>query len=375
MIYLDNAATTMPIKEAIEIFDKINAEEYYNPSALYSCAFSLSQRINKARKTFLSILGDNNNQSQIIFTSGATESNNIAILGCPFNKNAKYLFSMGEHPSVYNCAVNLKMHGYNVEFIPLQTNGQIDYDALEKMCDSSVQFVSTMFVSNETGAINNLERIGNIVKSKSPKAIFHVDAVQGFCKLPLNVVKSKIDLCSLSAHKIGGLKGCGALYIKNGINLKNIMYGGGQEFGLRSGTVNPAIILSFETSAKCAYEKMSANLEKVRIINKHFLSKISNFKNITIVSSLDASPYIISLICEGNRGETIMRYLDSKGIIVGTGSACSSQKVGNRVLENMKYTKNQILGCFRISFNPHNTIDEIDLLVENLETYFNTINA
>lgn len=375
MIYLDNAATTRPIKEAIEIFDKINAEEYYNPSALYSCAFSLSQRINNARKTFLSILGDNNNQSQVIFTSGATESNNIAIFGCPFNKNGKYLFSMGEHPSVYNCAVNLKMHGYNVEFIPLQTNGQIDYDALEKQCDSSTQFVSTMFVSNETGAINDLERIGDIVKSKSPKAIFHVDAVQGFCKLPLNVVKAHIDLCSLSAHKIGGLKACGALYIKNAVNLKNITYGGGQEFGLRSGTVHPAAILSFEFAAKHAFEKMATNLEIVQNLKNYFVSKVSNIKKVKIVSSPDASPYIISIICEGNRGETIMRYLDSKGIIVGTGSACSSQKVGNRVLENMKYTKNQILGSFRISFNPHNTTDEIDTLVENLETYFNTINA
>lgn len=377
MIYFDNAATTKPIQESLEVFNKINAESYFNPSASYSVSYNLFKEINNARKDIIKFL-DGAENDNLIFTSGATESNNLAIFGSCLNKQKKYLFSIGEHPSVYNCACELKNRGYNVEFIPLQKNGQINYEKLEEMCDENVCFVSTMLVSNETGAINDVVKIRKIIDSKAKNVVFHVDAVQGFCKVNLSIKQAKINLCSLSAHKIGGIKGVGALYISNLTKLKNINFGGGQEFNLRSGTVNPAGILSFYTSIKYAIENRNDNINKVYELKKYLIEKLNEVignNKVHIVSCLENSPYITSIIFKGNRGETIMRYLDSKNIYISTGSACSSSKVGNRILESMGYNKSEILGSVRVSFNPYNTKEEIDCFVEHILNYIKEINT
>jgi len=376
MIYFDNAATTCPNTESLKIFNEINAERYFNPSASYSVSFNLFKEIEGIRKDFISYLGGKESD-KLIFTSGATESNNLAIFGSCKNKQKKYLFSMGEHPSVYNCAIELKNRGYDVEFIPLQKNGQVDYKKLSELCTPDVCFVSTMFVNNETGAINDLKQISKIIKEKSKDAIFHVDAVQGFGKIKFSVSENNIDLCSISAHKIGGIKGIGALYIAKNLNLKNINYGGGQEFGLRSGTVNAGAIFSFKKSAEIAFNNLQENLEVVSEL-KHYLNQKleENFSNkIILVSAEDNSPYVNSIIFKDNRGETIMRYLDSRSILVGTGSACSSSKVGNRILENMGYNKKEVMGSVRVSFNANNTKQEIDVVVGALADYIKNINT
>ncbi len=370
MIYFDNAATTKPCKNAMDMFDKINAEEYFNPSAPYSSAFNLFQQINDTRRGIVDYLHGDKISDQVIFTSGATESNNLAILGSAKDKQKKYLFSMGEHPAVYNTAMELKSKGYDVCFIPLSKNGQIDYEKFESLLDNNVAFVSIMFVNNETGAINDLQQIRNIMDRHCKNAIFHVDAVQGFGKFDINVKKCRINLLSMSAHKIGGIKGIGALYISKGTNIKNINFGGGQEFGLRSGTVNPAGILSFYEAVKEQFSCQKENLEKVTALKKQFVDGIAKtFPFATIVSDTKNSPYIVSLFFKGFRGETIMRQLDTKGICVGTGSACSSSKVGNRVLENMGYDKSQIIGAIRISFSPLNTLTEVDKLIVTLKDF------
>ena len=377
MIYFDNAATTLPYKEVVDTYKKTCIESFYNPSATYHPAFNLFKDLSAARKTIIRFLGGDIDNDNIIFTSGATESDNLAIFGSCFNKNKKYLFSVGEHPAVFNSAMELKNRGYNVQFINLQKNGQIDYADLENKCDENVCFVSIMSVNNETGAINDLEKIRNIIDKKSPNSVFHVDAVQGFGKIDLNVKKCKINLLSMSGHKIHGLKGVGALYISKGTRLKNINYGGGQEFNLRSGTINYPGIISFLKATQISFENMQENYTKVLGLKEHLLEQLNNlnFKNLHIVSDETCSPYIVSLFFEGNRGETIMRYLDSKNILVGTGSACSSSKVGNRVLENMKYTQKQILGAIRISFCASNTKSEIDNLISELKYYLANINA
>ena len=377
MIYFDNAATTLPYKEVVDTYKKTCIESFYNPSATYHPAFNLFKDLSAARKTIIRFLGGDIDNDNIIFTSGATESDNLAIFGSCFNKNKKYLFSVGEHPAVFNSAMELKNRGYNVQFINLQKNGQIDYADLENKCDENVCFVSIMSVNNETGAINDLEKIRNIIDKKSPNSVFHVDAVQGFGKIDLNVKKCKINLLSMSGHKIHGLKGVGALYISKGTRLKNINYGGGQEFNLRSGTINYPGIISFLKATQISFENMQENYTKVLGLKEYLLEQLNNlnFKNLHIVSDETCSPYIVSLFFEGNRGETIMRYLDSKNILVGTGSACSSSKVGNRVLENMKYTQKQILGAIRISFCASNTKSEIDNLISELKYYLANINA
>ncbi len=368
MIYFDNAATTKPCKSAMDMFYKINAEEYFNPSAPYSCAFNLSQKINEVRRGIVDYLHGDKIADQVIFTSGATESNNLAILGSAKDKQKRYLFSMGEHPAVYNTAMELRSRGYKVDFIPLSQNGQIDYEKFESMLDPDVAFVSIMFVNNETGAINDLQKIRKIMDNHCKNAIFHVDAVQGFGKFDINVKKCKINLLSMSAHKIGGIKGVGALYVSNRTNIKNINFGGGQEFNLRSGTVNPAGILSFFEAIKQQFAHQQENFEKVKTLREHFvLLAKKELPLATLVSNVANSPYIVSLFFKGFRGETIMRQLDAKGICVGTGSACSSSKVGNRVLENMGYDKSQIIGAIRVSFSPLNTLEEEDSLIASLK--------
>ena len=375
MVYLDNAATTKPSSECLKIYNEINAERYFNPSASYSISFNLFKEINEVRNNFIKFLNGSIANDKFIFTSGATESNNLAIFGSCLNKQKKYLFSMGEHPSVYNCACELRNKGYIVEFIPLQKNGQVDYNKLEEICDENVCFVSTMFVNNETGAINDLKLIRSIIDRKTKNCVFHVDAVQGFGKIKFSVSEAKINLCSVSAHKICGIKGVGGLYISNNTKIKNVNFGGDQEFGYRSGTVNAGAILSFNTSAKIALENMENSFEKVSNLKSYFVEKSNDIKNIKIVSDNYCSPYIISAIFEGNRGETIMRYLDSKGVYVSTGSACSSSKIGNRILESMGYNKKQIMGAIRISFCKDNSYEDLDLLLENIRKYIKEINT
>lgn len=374
MIYFDNAATTEPYSDVIENFYKNSKEQYFNASAGYLPSFNLFNNLNSFRKQIIKLLNGNESDN-IIFTSGATESDNLAVFGSCFNKQKKYLFSIGEHPAVYNCAVNLRERGYKVEFINLQKNGQIDYDDLQNKCDSDTCFVSIMSVNNETGAINDLKKIRNILDQKSPDAVFHVDAVQSFCKIKLDVTNCKINLLSVSAHKIHGLKGVGALYISKGTKLKNINYGGEQEFGLRSGTINYPGISSFMEAIKVSSLNQCENYRKVLELKDYFLNKLKNIgKTVKVVSDENCSPYIISLIFEGNRGETIMRYLESRNILVGTGSACSTNKIGNRVLHSIGYSKSEILGAIRVSFCANNTKNEIDVFVENIKKYFEEVN-
>ncbi len=371
MIYFDNAATTKPKKEVLDEFVKINTENYFNPSSPYDISFNALQKNKEAKNTILNLLGDK--EGNLIFTSGATESNNLAIFGNNSNKNKKYLFSSGEHPSVYNCACELKYRGYLVDFINLLPNGQIDYAQLESMIDDNTAFVSVMLVNNETGAINNIEKIREIIDNKNPKCLLHVDASQAFGKIKFNVKALKIDLCSISAHKIGGIKGVGALYVRQRVNIKNITFGGGQENNLRSGTINLAGNVSFAKAAQLAYKNLKENYEKVLELKNNIINKLS--KNIKIVSDSDCLPYILSLIIPNFRGETVMRYLSSKNILVGTGSACSTNKIGNRILENMGYSKQEVMGAIRVSFSSENTLEEVNVFIKNLDECLNSLSV
>lgn len=376
MIYLDNAATTKPSETTLATYNKINAEEYYNPSASYSCAFSLSGKINEGRRDLINLLHGDENGS-IIFTSGATESNNLAIFGSSSQKQKTYLFSMGEHPSVYNCAKELLNRGYRVDFIKLDRAGKVDLDDLKRKMTADVCFVSVMFVSNETGAINDLKKVREIIDDVNKNCLLHVDGVQGFGKIKINLLDNKIDLFSMSAHKIGGIKGVGALYVSSRARIKNIVFGGGQENNLRPGTVNGAGILSFVETAKECYKNMDKNYDFAQNLKQKLLTGLQNLNlnKLKIVSEESASPYVVSVLFEGNRGETLMRFLDSQGVLISTGSACSSSKVGNRILESMGYTKPQVMGAIRVSFWTENTADDVVTLVQNIKKYMAEINA
>ena len=369
MIYLDNAATTKMDSLASKILIKYNEEEYYNPSAMYKQGNALHKEIEGAKVRLSKLLGGN---GKIIFTSGATEANNLAIFGSANFKQKKYLFSMGEHPSVYNTAIALKNNGYKVEFIPLNEAGEIDLKAFREMLDSDVCFVSTMYVNNETGAVNNLKEIRNIIDSVNKNIKFHVDAVQGFGKLPLNVSALKIDLCTISAHKIYGPKGIGALYLAPNVNVKGITYGGGQEDGIRPGTYNTSNIMAFASVAEEVVKNASAQYSYVSELKNRFINNLSSIKDKIIING-SGSPYVLSISIKGLRGETLLHMLEQEDIIIGTGSACSSSKVENRVLTAMGRTKDEVLGSIRISFSKNNKIEDINIAAEKLVAAINKL--
>lgn len=363
MIYLDNAATTKMNSSCLDILKKYSEDDYFNASAMYKQGNNLHKEIENAKNTLLSLLGTND--GKIYFTSGATEANNMAIFGSATFKQKKYLFSIGEHPSVYNTAMALKNSGFDVDFIPLSNSGEVDYTALKSMLSKDVCFVSTMLVNNETGVINDIKKIREIIDSVNPSIRLHVDAVQGFCKVPFNIKSLKVDLCTLSGHKIYGPKGVGALYVSKNAHLKGITYGGEQEEGVRPGTYNTPGIMAMTLAASDMKKDMMAQYNYVKALKSRFIDNLTPIKDKIIING-NGSPYILSISINGLRGETVLHMLEQDGIIIGTGSACSSSKVENRVLTAMGRTKDEVLGSIRISFSKNNTQEEIDFAASKL---------
>ncbi len=353
MIYLDNAATTRLSDKAGKELLNWACFNYYNPSASYQQAFEVRQALNGARERLKKLFGVK--VGDIIFTSGATESNNLAIRGSVREGQWNYIFSAGEHASVLNVAKSLENEGKDVRFIPLKKAGDVDLDALTKLVDSKTRFVSCMFVNSVTGAINDIAKLSKIVRERAPRAIIHVDGVQAFCKIPFRLDELDIDLFSISAHKFHGPKGVGALYVKNKDTLKNMVFGGGQEFDKRSGTENVPGIMAMLVSAEEI--DVQSNYEKVKKLNE-ILVKQLNQKGIDFVGTCEKSPYILTFTCEGVNGETLVRMLE-KDVIIGRGSACSSKKAGNHVLESMGYPLDKIKGVLRVSLNAQQNENEI----------------
>lgn len=362
-IFLDNASTTKIDQRVNELISKTNLDDFYNPSALYHESVLIKQKIENAQQTIAKAL--NVNSKNIIFTSGATESNNLAILGSVTSKkNAEYLFSSGEHPSVYNVAKYLEQKGANVNFIKLNSNGVVDLDDLKAKLNPNTHFVSIMYVSNETGAINDIQAISNVIKSFNKNIIFHVDGVQAFGKIECDLSKLNIDAFSISSHKFHGPKGVGALYYKNLNGLKPQILGGGQQLNYRSGTENVSGILGMELACILSQNSMQENLEKVTLLKNLFIKKIEEKLDDVDYeineNKLANSPYILSISFKGLKSEVLMHILEDEGVIVGTGSACSSKKQENRVLQSMGKQADFIKGNIRISFSRMNTIEEVE---------------
>lgn len=356
MIFLDNASTTRLCSEAKSEIEKSH-DLFYNPSAVYGKSLEIRKMLDEAKQNICRALGVSYNNNLII-TGSATEANNLAIFGSIKKTDSQLVFGAGEHPSVYNCALELKARGFNVVFAPLAKTGEVDLEILSKILEKPTAFVSIMTVSNETGAINNIQKISKLIRRTNPNAIFHSDGVQAFGKIPTNVLNMDVDLFSISAHKIGGPKGIGALYVKNIKKLKPIIFGGGQEFGLRSGTENTMFTLAFGEIAKSL--KIKEYFDEINEIRNYVRNFFEGKDGVEINSSKDASPYVLSLSFCGVRGETLVHVLEGENIILGTGSACSSKKGAlNRTLEEMGKTKEENEGAVRISFSKETTLDEV----------------
>lgn len=374
-VFFDNASTTKIMPEIAEELVGFNNDYYFNPSALYYHLHRMGEQnkptLENMRKSILKCLGGDN--GKLIFTGSATEASNLAIFGSVKKNTRKILVSMGEHPSVYNSALELKNRGFDVEFVSLDKTGKVDIDDFEKKMTEDVDFVSIMHVSNETGAINDIARLVSIAKDVNPKVIFHCDGVQAFGKINVNVEDLDVDMYTISAHKIYGSKGVGALYVKNNVSLKPIIFGGGQESGLRSGTENLIGIYTLYRASQIVTKNLDENYNKIANLKNLFLQKIAktNLKY-SLHSFEDNSPYIVSVSFEKCRAETLLNMLgDFDNIYIGNGSACSAKKMGNRVLESMGVSKPDIEGNLRISFGLYNTPEEVEYLVQKLSERVN----
>ncbi len=353
MIYLDNAATTKMFDECVQTFRTYSCDKFFNPSALSIASMDVQKDIAKVSKFLLEKIGAN--VGDIIYTGCATESNNLAIKGSMRNGAWEYVFSSGEHPSVYNVAKKLEQDGCLVHFVPLKSDGTCDLEELKKVLNEKTRLISIMHVSNETGAINDLAEISKLKQQFCPKAVLHVDGVQAFMKIPFKLSQTLVDLYSFSAHKIHGPKGIAGLYVKNKGALKELFQGGGQQFNLRSGTENVAGIMQLQTAVSLI--DVEKNFENVKNLKNAFKKGISS--DGVVVHDFDGSPYILNLMFFGVKGETMLHALEEKGVIVGLGSACSAKKAGNRILEEIGFSKDEIISSVRISFNAYMSENEV----------------
>lgn len=354
-MFFDNASTTKIDDQIIDSFKKLNDEYYYNPGGLYKKSRNVRSLIDECR---VGILKNINGDGKIIFTGSATEANNIAIMGVLKKNTKNILISSIEHPSVYNVALELKNRGYKVDFIKTESNGMVSYDDFKKKMREDTDIISVMCVNNETGAVNNIVDFVNYARSINPNVVFHCDAVQAVGKIDVDVEDLGVDMLTMSAHKIHGCKGCGALYVRNGLMLKPMLFGGGQEYGLRSGTENLLGIWSLGKAIEISVGNLKDNYNYVLALKNEFL-KLINGVDYSLHSFENNSPYIVSISFKNCRAETLLNMLSDRGVYVGNGSACSSSKMGNRVLESMGVDRQDIQGNLRISFSKYNTIDEV----------------
>ncbi len=356
MIYLDNAATTKPDRECLEKAEKYVSDSFYNPSALYAEGYALHRELELTRKNLLNLVANEAN-FEIIFTSCGTEADNQAIF-CG-GKRGNVVTTLGEHSAVFSTVNELKQRGLEVRYAPLNADGSVNVDELLKLVDEKTSLVSVIHVNNETGAINDINAIAKRVKAINQSTLFHSDGVQAFGKIPFRLSKD-IDLYSISAHKIGALKGTGALIKRKSFALKPFIFGGGQEKGLRSGTENVFGIKMLEFAALKKYAVINENYEKVSALNFKLRSLLDGelFK---IISSPNASPYVLTVAAKGVRGEIILHEVNDKGLIIGTGSACSSndKKRYSRVILSCGINEEDADGILRLSFCSDTTEQEI----------------
>ena len=371
LIYLDNSATTRPFDSVIDAMHACMHDTWFNPSAAYKPAVDVDRQMRKVRRTIAQQLGAQ--EDEVIFTSGGTESDNLAILGFAetLHGKANFLVSAIEHPAVYETIRRVEKLGIEVREMPIDSRGLVDLAAAQALMDEHTALVSCMQVSNETGAIQPVEAISCMVRAKNPKARVHVDGVQGFMRVPMHMGRMGVDMYALSGHKIHGPKGVGALVVRKGVRLVPQTTGGGQEKNLRSGTYNAPAIRGLGN----AVEEMAArkeDVEKLRWMKAHLLEKLeASIPGIRVngprPQESDSAPHILSLSFDGVRGEVMRNALEGADVLVSTGSACAShkQKV-SQTLRAMGLSAEMADGTIRVSLGLNNTMEEMDVTAAHM---------
>lgn len=368
--YFDNSATTRVLDSVMDIVTRTMTVDYANPAAKHIRGMEAENYIRDARSIIAKTLKVAD--KEILFTSGGSESNNMALIGTAMaNKRAgMHIISTNvEHASIYNTLGFLQEQGFEITYLPVDHNGHIDLDQLREAVRPDTILVSVMYVNNEVGAVMPVEEIGKLVHEKSPKALFHVDAIQAFGKYRIYPKKLGIDLLSVSSHKIHGPKGVGFLYINEKVRVQPQILGGGQQNGMRSGTDNVPGIAGLGVAAEMVYTDFDKKIQHLYDLKERMAEGLSNLGDITIngMPLREGAPHIMSVTFHGVRSEVLLHTLEEFGVYISAGSACSSHKrKPSATLTAMGLSRADVESTVRISFCEENTFEEVDYCLEAL---------
>lgn len=360
-IYFDNCATTKTNEKALSKIIEMSTTCYGNPSSTHKMGFMAEKEITNSRRNISNVL--NVKEDEIYFLSGATEGNNLAIIGtCYANKRSgnHIITEKSEHPSVLESFKMLEKEGFSVTYLENDESGNISIDDLKNAITDDTILVSLMHVNNETGVIFDLEKIGKVIKEKNKDTLFHVDAVQSFCKIDIDINKWKIDLLTISGHKVHAPKGVGALYIRKGTKIFQRQYGGTQEKKVRSGTENIIGITALGEAVNDLFPKKSEYFDYVTDLKNDFLSIKDEIEDV-FINGENTSPYIANISIIGVKGEVLVHALEDKNIFISTGSACHKGEVST-ILTNYGLSADRASSCIRIGFCNENTHEELEIL-------------
>ena len=363
-IYLDNSATTRCFDEVAALITKIMCEDYGNPSSMHRKGVQAEGYLRYAKEVIAKNIKVN--EKEIFFTSGGTESDNLAIRGCAYAncRGGRHLITTQiEHPAVLQTMRNLEEEGFRVTYLPVDEKGCIRLEDLQRAITGETILVSIMHTNNEIGSLQPIAEAGALIKKMNPRILFHVDAVQGYGKFKIYPKRMNIDLLSVSGHKIHGPKGVGFLYINDKVKIKPILFGGGQQGGLRSGTDNVPGIAGMAKAIELVYAGLDDEVERLYQIKEAFVNGVRKIEGVTVNGHCDrnGAPHIVSVSVEGVRSEVLLHALEDKEIYVSAGSACSAHKPQpSATLQAIGLGKELLGSTIRFSFSMFTTMEEVD---------------
>ena len=369
-VYLDNSATTRCFDEVTQLMTKIMCEDYGNPSSMHHKGVEAEQYLRYSRETLAKILKVN--EKEIFFTSGGTESDNIAIIGTAManHRTGRHLITTQiEHPAVLQPMRYLEEQGFRVTYLPVDKQGKISLEDLQNAICRDTILVSIMHTNNEIGTLEPIAEAGALIKRINPRTLFHVDAVQGFGKFRIYPYRMNIDLLSVSAHKIHGPKGVGFLYINSKAKISPIIYGGGQQRGMRSGTENVPGIAGLAKASEIMYANLDRDMDHLYELRDMFIRGVSDLEDVKVNGCMgtDSAAHIVSLSVRGIRSEVLLHALEERGIYVSAGSACSSHKPQpSATLKAIGVDKDLLGSTIRFSFSVFTTKEDIEYTLQAL---------
>lgn len=373
-VYLDNSATTRVFPEVAELIKELMCQDFGNPSSMHRKGVQAENHIRYAKEILAGILKVN--EKELFFTSGGTESDNLALIGCALanQRKGKHLITTRiEHPAILQTMKYLESQGFIVSYLPVDQSGRISLEDLRTAMTPETILVSIMHTNNEIGSLQPIAEAGALIKQLNPNTLFHVDAVQGFGKARIYPKRMHIDLMSVSGHKIHGPKGVGLLYVGEKVKIQPINYGGGQQAGLRSGTENVPGAAGMALAAKMLYDRLDEDVEKLYDCKSYFIEGLQKLDGIKVNGLLDdvsvagTAPHVVSVSFAGVRSEVLLHALEDEGIYVSAGSACSSHKPQpSATLKAIGADKSMLESTIRFSFSVYTTREELDYTLRTL---------